>query len=237
MSDKDDIVNKIKAILSKNTKNGASVDETVAAIAKAKKLMEKYNITIEDIKQNKINKKDFEYGFDKTKKKVSSIEYLIGSIVAEYTETECFTYSFGKNNNKLVFFGLRQDVELAKYIMTNCEDSAYQSWILYKSMNNAPTTAKKAFYVGFCQKINIRIKQLIGERAVEHTGNQLIVLKNQLVKQHLKENMNGTCFKQNSPVVYNVNEHAKSNGFVAADNTVIFNQTQKQEKTLMITKG
>ena len=125
-------ISTIRSLLNKTVSNGATEEEAYAAFKHAKILMEKYSITMEDIKKKTVKAEDYGYVFVNKTKYVNTFDKLICHHIAMYTNTISHMVSIGNGDNKVFFFGHRVDVELAVYIRKICHDTLNFEWGIFK---------------------------------------------------------------------------------------------------------
>lgn len=236
--DKSQHINTIKSILDKAKDKAASESEAMNALKIAKKLMEKYNITDEDIKRGNVVIEDFVFGSNATSENYncSSFERIVSVAIAKYTNTKVNTIKTKKvgssySNTKIVFFGHNIDVNLAVWMLNVCNDSLQYEWALYKNSitNKIHGNKLKSFSVGMAQRICERIFELIQEENEENinksntnanalvvTGNAM-VLKNEIIDELYEKAMKGFGKPKRSLIMYNKDDSLKS-GYKAGNN-------------------
>ena len=77
----------IRSLLNKTVDNGATEEEAYAAIKHAKSFMEKYSLTMDDIKKKNVKQEDYGFMFVDNKKYVNTFDKLICPHIAKYTST------------------------------------------------------------------------------------------------------------------------------------------------------
>lgn len=160
-----DIINKIKALLSKTTEAGCTEAESQAAVAMANKLITQYNIALDDIKGS-------ESGLDKEKwgeaKVIESGKYTLDiSLAVDVVESYFFVQSimFRKPTSrkgigfKLCFYGTQSNVVTAKYVFDGLIFAFDNLWKKYKIVTCCPNEYKRIFICkvaeGFKDKLKI----------------------------------------------------------------------------------
>lgn len=231
----ENVVNKIKTLLNKNTKNGATEEECMSSIKMAKKLMQKYGVTEDDFKTNRVKYSDFGTQFTSGAKIVTAFEKCVSGYIAEYTNTKVFMYTIVKNHNVIAFFGHKVDVSLAIYILDMCKLAFKNGWDMYKTNFKTGQVAKHrvSYSIGMADRIAERL-QLYTKEEVSETGTDLIVLKNAIVEQLADRLFQKP--KQNLVVTFDKYDDSYGKGFKDGDNAELNRKTTKQEKTLAITK-
>src|ERR1700691_171383 len=104
MSNRDNILNKVRAILSKTVDNGCTENEAMIALSMAEKLIEEHEISDEDLKLEGekaiIEVSDI--------RDPQNVRWKICYWVSKFTET----YTYG-NKKSVKFAGLKSDVDFA----------------------------------------------------------------------------------------------------------------------------
>lgn len=209
-----DIKAKIAALLAKNSDNGATENEAMAAMRIAQKLMDEHGVTMEDILQNNSAANDFIREVMRTgRKNLHEVDLYCAVAIAEFCDVRVWQnkeYSGSKKLGVTVqFFGYVADVELAKYLREMIFRAMEWEWAKYSnSVNNVghKRSVRKSFLVGMAGRLSQRLRELKVES--RNTGNQLIVLKNQMVTQAWAEQVNINLKKTNAPKTVTVKDGA-----------------------------
>ncbi len=115
MTKREKVALKIRALLSKTETNGCSESEAILALAKAKELMNEYNLStvdISDIKTDSYGKRAREFAGGSEKRRTWHRSSLLMSKIAELTH--CRSYRSGAS---IVFFGEKHDTLIAWYML------------------------------------------------------------------------------------------------------------------------
>lgn len=118
MSNKNEMLNKIKNLLNTTTENGASEAEAQSAILLAQKLMAKHGLEMADVEANagdKATKKEVMEGYGTEGVKLAWWHKRLAQIIADNFRCYYFLRVYYKET-KIVFMGLKEDVEIAKSI-------------------------------------------------------------------------------------------------------------------------
>lgn len=213
MSNLDKVRTKIEALLKKTVENGASEQEAMTAMARAELMMEEYGIKLEDlnkgVKQTDFIKRRFNDG-----KKLSVLDHYVAAAIGRYTDTKVWNdlefagFKQGRTvkgkrrmntNSNLTFYGFAVDVELAEYIYKVCDAAMEYEWKMFSS--RLPTgqrkAARKSFLIGMAVRLRTRLDELKQANVQKTaTGNQLVVLKHQLVERAAREELNLASLKK-----------------------------------------
>lgn len=177
----------IRALLAKTLANGATEGEALAAAAKASELMAQYDLTFEDaqaVRDEAIGKSGKAYG------RTSRLHEATDTwdAICDFATVKC--YFIGP---EIVFFGQRQDVEVAHYLMDLFINCANVEWQAFRRRGRGAATdirGRKAFMRGFVYRLKARLREMRRARDAHSqaaTGNALVVLKGQLVTQRYNQ--------------------------------------------------
>lgn len=218
-----DIKSKISALLAKNTDNGASESEAIAAMRIAQKLMEEHGVTMEDILQNNSAANDFIHEVMRTgRKNLHEVDLYCVMAISEFCDVKVWqnkVYEFGEKVGVTIqFFGYVSDVELAKYLREMIFRAMEWEWAKYSnSVVNVghKRSVRKSFLVGMAGRLCERLRALKAES--RGTGNDLIVLKNKLVTQAWAEQLKINLRKKSPTTITVTNGSAYRAGQNAGD--------------------
>lgn len=185
MSDRrDQIAKKIRALLKMTEENGCTKEEALNAAMMAKKLLDEYNFTLDEVELR-------ESPFDKTAvnhtpdlvgdrlwKPAMSIAALTGARhwVARKGSVPCDT-----------FFGYKHEVETATYLLAICERAMRQEWKRLKGQYGLLTAQRQRgkiipFLDGMADELRDRIKAMVPPKP---TGTGIMVLHGQLITEEM----------------------------------------------------
>lgn len=182
--EKNDIAAKIEALLNKTVQNGATEDEAFAAMKAAKKLMDKYGMSEDDLK----NAQKDDFVFLATEFDNQDINSRVALVVSSLAEVKVFTQRNEQGKRILVFFGFETDVKFAKHVMEVVYHFHKKGWKQFlKTSDSRGYSAHRTFTIYYASRIRARIEEFINSNKIEFksTGTGLIVLKDQIVTQEL----------------------------------------------------
>lgn len=188
---------KIAALLNKKTTNGATEAEAMAALKIAQKLMAEHGVTEADILANNDAAKDFFREVVRDgRKNLHEVDLYCVATVAEFCDVKVWQekeYNGAiKIGVKLNFFGYTVDVETVKYIREVLFRAMEWEWSVYSnSLTDVghKRTIRKSFLLGMSNRINQRLRDLKAETRASG-GTSLIILKNQMVTEEYKRQVN-----------------------------------------------
>lgn len=222
---------KIASLLEKTAQNGASEDEANSAMQIAKKLMNEYGITLEDVKNSK--KDDFnEVIVNEGRRNLHEVDlYGVTTEIANFTDTEVYSQ---KINGKtvIVFFGYENDAALAEYLRDVCRMAMETEWKKFTKNNQLgghKRSHRKKFMIGMSIRISERLKEIKNQHINETTGTELVVVKSQSVKDALKEK--NIIIKSKSKKTYYEKDESFSAGNNAGNNVNLNNPIEQTKNT------
>ena len=185
MSEK--IIEKINALRAKTPERGATEEEALAALEKASALMAKYELSEADLRMVQFTKDMHHHKRTRTVKQEHPVEKYCTATIAKFCGIRAWR---DKSTATTDMFGLNEDIEMATYLMDLIRDSMNKSWKEYargayfeKGRHVAYWSFMSGFAARICQKINI----LIDARTETSSSTDLVVLKNALVNDALRE--------------------------------------------------
>lgn len=226
--EKKSIAKKIKALFAKTTEAGASEAEAMAAMAKGRELLEKYQLELSDLDIRE----------EGTEKK-SSIWSVVGEElymdVGRYCECKPWRGSERKfheakrkngrgwyeNVYIFHFVGIKSDAVFAEWLLSALVNFVQNQQADFYLDNERVTPAQSNdFVAGCCKRIKERIQHEIAERKRLRpigTGRDLVPLKNAMIQEKLNQlGVNLTSYKQEK--LSYVDAHAYAAGMAAGNN-------------------
>ncbi|PWJ81509.1 uncharacterized protein DUF2786 [Pseudaminobacter salicylatoxidans] len=175
---------RIKALMAKTTAAGATEEEALSAMQKARELMDKYGLTMDAIKadaetiaKQAMTRDDF---------KTFVIKDYLANNVARYCDCKVWV---NRKEATYTFFGTEQDRQFAIWLMGSLDLFVRNQTIRFMEERGhrggkGPWALQKGFMVGCLDRIDRRLHALIRERNAKKAGNgrSLVVVKMQLVE-------------------------------------------------------
>ena len=166
-----DIAAKIRALLNMTTENGASENEQVIAIQKARKLMDEHNLSMDEV-QLKAEGVDEFHWLDATPEQVRILRKSgLWHSIANLAEVKYWNHTASRSRTrrtfKPMFFGFSGDVMFAKWLaqsIINTVQRAADAYIksLPKEKHNA--MVKFSFAYGMARRISDRMDDEVAAR-------------------------------------------------------------------------
>jgi Protein of unknown function (DUF2786) len=199
-ADREKIVEKIKALMSKTVDKGCTEEEALAALDKARALMDAYEVTEADLQLTKeetaVLRSEPPNSLDP-----HNIKFHLMGAVAEFCS--CQTWQWRKREGKAVTFcGLPSDAQLATWLLDTLA-TFVQVELANHLMNTLPPRGERrsvirGFVDGCCERISDRLRALHAQSAAAATSNrrELVVIKSAAIDAKMEEwgiHVSGLC--------------------------------------------
>lgn len=188
---RDDILRKIQALQQRTVENGCTEDESIQASKMLDKLLLKHNLTLSDahVKESHCDMEVLNTG---TKRMPAWLKHLANTCARHF---DC---QMVYNGGELKFLGLKEDVSASTSLYqiivcaTNCEITRYKSTTGYFLMSKVYSSRClcNSFRYGMIDRLRERLREIKDERnshIEEQRGTSLVLVKNELIQNHLKE--------------------------------------------------
>ncbi len=182
---KNKIAKYIRALRAKTTANGCTEEEAAAAADKAAKLLEQYNMTIEesDLRENEFTSQEHSHD-DIIGKRL----WKVADAIAYMVDIKFWTSRPGEIP-AVTFFGFDHEVQIASYLLDICRTAMKtrhanmdHEYRLLRA--NVRRRRIEAFIDGMADRLHQRIKDM---KPKQPTGTGLVVLRKDLIKAALEE--------------------------------------------------
>jgi hypothetical protein len=218
--ERQEIAAKIRALLAKTVDAGCTEQEAVAAAAKAKELMDRYQVDLSEteLEDDGLAKGTTEF----PERRKLNVQDLIGWEIADYCEVKAWKSRgeppyFERRRWRFVYFGLRSDVEFANWLLKGLEAFIWQKADEF----GGSYFDKRNFAMGCAERITERLRAEIKARKQKpktmSSGRDLVVVKHEIVQREFNKLglRLGTC----SPKSYcsGGSDDAHSDGYQAGD--------------------
>ena len=187
MNNRENIFNKVRALLSKTVDNGCTEAEAMTALMMAEKLMAAHEIDESDLK---LEDETAVTGVSNMSDP-QNIRKLLAYWIGKFTDT--YTLLSGKD---IKIIGLKSDVDFALWLLETLSRFVKRQLKEYMWANgyqslqgNERIRYNNSFVRGCCSRINTRLKSMIDERQVTTNSTALVVAKQALINDVVK-NMN-----------------------------------------------
>lgn len=188
---RDKLIQKIKALMSKTVENGCTEAEAMAALSMAQAMMDAYEVTEDEVNQTK--QESAEVGQTKDMRDPHNIKNHMGMAISEFTNTKIWT---SNNKKTLNYCGLISDVDFALWLtehLTLFVQRELKNYIWAGGYTSLEPSSKRRVINGFVYgctiRINQRLRELVAQGKVNAStnANALVVVKNELINRKMQE--------------------------------------------------
>lgn len=188
------LLDKIKALLSKTVDNGCTETEAMTALSMAQAMMDAHEIT-----EDEVNETKYESAIRAEMKDMRDPHHIRTHLVvriSEFTNTKTWRSEYRTQKFKYNFVGLQSDVDFAMWLtetLTMFVQRELKNYIWSNNYTALEPSMKRRVINGFvhgcCSRINQRLKELTEQGKVHKTdnGNALVVVKNELIERKMQE--------------------------------------------------
>jgi hypothetical protein len=183
---RDSLVEKIRALMSKTIENGCTEHEALAALDRARALMDAYDVTEVDLQLTKAESAILR-GEPPGSRDPHGIKFLISVAVAKFCDCEVW-----KGPTGLEFCGLPADVCFAMWLLDTLTAFVQAELARHLMGGTAPKGERRFIINGFvggcCQRIKDRLTALCEQSAVGATcnGRELVAIKSAAIADKMK---------------------------------------------------
>lgn len=179
------LYDKIRALLAKTTENGCTEAEALAALAKARAMMDAYEVTVDDLKLAKEQAAILK-GTDTRNDKHGIARYLVRAV-----SVFCDCDGWRKGDG-FVFCGTPADVQLADWLHHHLIDFVRVELFGYLAKNDHFARGERrrminGFVLGCTARITNRVMQIVAEaRAKQATASNaraLVIVKTDAIRE------------------------------------------------------
>jgi Protein of unknown function (DUF2786) len=182
------ILDKIRALLSKTVANGCTEAEMLAALAKARAMRDAHGVTDEELQ---LAKDDTAILYEEPADELDphKIKWRLGGALSTYCDVKVFRQPYVSG---LKFVGARADVEWATWLLEHLADFVFEKLTDYLIVSLAPPNERRVIIKGFVLGITGRISERMLELAkppVDQTANAraLLVVKGKAIADRLEQ--------------------------------------------------
>jgi hypothetical protein len=219
MADRNSIIDKIKAMLSKTRENGCTEEEELTALAKARAWIDTHEITDNELQLSREEKAILHDESEADARDTHKIKWQLSHSVARYCNVRIYRDS---SKAGLTFAGFKSDIDFAKWLLDHLADFVHDALFDFLLDCLAPEgKARKeeirGFVIGCTERISARIIQMCNQSTTARTINSkaLVVIKDQAINDLLKAE--GICLGSSGGSRACFSESARSAGQSAGD--------------------
>src|ERR1700720_3391553 len=187
MNDRNSLLDKIRALMSKTAENGCTEHEAMAALDKARAMMDAYEITDAELQLTKADSAILR-SEPPGSRDPHGIKRGMASAVARFCDCKVW-----RGSNGLVFCGLKSDAQFATWLLDNLT-SFVQAELVKHLMGKIGDTGERrlitaSFTMGCTARISGRLNALVEQSAKVAVGNSraLVVTKAGLISATMEK--------------------------------------------------
>jgi hypothetical protein len=183
MSNRQSIVDKIKALFAKTIENGCSEAEAMAALAKAQAMRDAYEVTDEELALTKEEKAVLHAG-DRGNDP-HGIQFALVNAICTFTDTQGWrngrVRGYAAKGYQFTFCGLKPDTDLAHYLLGSLTQFVQDELVNHLATSLAPRHTSR---------LSERMHEIVRQSKAQQTSNSraLVVVKSDIVKAAMKAN-------------------------------------------------
>jgi hypothetical protein len=192
-ADIDRVIQRIQALRAKTVDQGCTEAEAMAAAAKVSELLERHDLTLDEMS---VRRSDCEGVKVATgRKRRAPVDSCIPPI-AEFCDCRVWGEEGGGEGMRYVFFGLRTDVEAARFLYDlieatfETESATFRVGDIYQALSGGDRrTALNSFQLGLASGIASKLNALKAARqgaGVKSTGFDLVAVKHAVVDEEIE---------------------------------------------------
>ncbi len=184
MADRNSIIEKIKALLSKTVENGATEAEMLSALAKASAMKDAYDISDADVQTAK-DEAAMLHADAPDLRDPHQIKWRLSGGVAAFCNVQIYR-SRGETGLKCI--GLRSDVQFAMWLIDSLADFVFTELYAHLIGCLAPRSERRiimrSFVEACCEKISDRLAELVARSKAASTanGHALVIVQDAAIK-------------------------------------------------------
>lgn len=182
--DRKKIIERIRALRSKTTQNGCTEEEAAAAATMVAKLLERYNLTLDE---TELRESEFSSERHPQEDQLGRCIHRVAAAIAYMIDIRYWAARPGEAP-AITFFGFSHEVEIASYLLDICRNAMiYQAEKIEHENRLLRANVRQRRIISFLDGMADRLAQRIRELKPKNPpGTGLIVLRGQLVDAELK---------------------------------------------------
>jgi hypothetical protein len=190
MADRNSIIAKTKALLSKTTENGCTEEEALTALAKARAWIDAYEISDDELQLSREEKAVLHDESEADARDAHKIKWQLCHGVGLYCNVKIYRDS---SKAGLTFIGFKSDIEFATWLLDHLSDFVHAALFEHLLDCLAPDGKERkevirGFVVGCTERITIRLLGMCDQSKNARTtnGKALVVIKDQAIEDFMK---------------------------------------------------
>jgi Protein of unknown function (DUF2786) len=190
MTDRNAIIEKIKALLAKTTERGATEHEMLAALDKAAAMRDAYEISDEELQLTK-EEKAILHADPPDLTDPHRIKWRLAAGVSEFCGVQIYRT---RHEAGLKCIGMPSDVQFAMWLLDTLADFVFGELYAHLIGSLAPRSERRVIIRSFveacCDRITDRLLALVEQSKAARTsnGHELVVVKGAAIKAFMEAN-------------------------------------------------
>lgn len=187
---KNSMIDKIKALLSKTTEAGCTEQEMLSSLAKARAMMDAYDISDDDLQLSREEKAVLHDESSANADDSHKIKWQLVYGVAKFCNVQIFR---DRQKAGLSFIGFKSDIEYAMWLLDHLSDFVHNALFEFLLDYDCLATkdrkeAIRGFVIGCTGRIEARMIEMCNQSESARTtnGKALVVIKDQAIKDFMK---------------------------------------------------
>jgi len=184
---RESLLDKIRALLSKTTENGCTENEALAALDKARAMMDAYEVTEADLQLSKAEAAVLR-SEPAGSRDPHNIKWYLCSAVADFCDCKAWR---SRKTGGLVFCGMQSDAQFATWLLDSLAGFVQGELMKHLMGNLAPRGERRlvinGFVAGCTGRISARLQELTAQSKVVASSNSraLVITKTAAIKATL----------------------------------------------------
>jgi uncharacterized protein DUF2786 len=191
---KEGLVQKLQALQNMTVANGCTESEALVAAGKAAELLERYGLSIEELKATAPNHLCDQNTLDCGRPRFTHEVQFLAPVIAEFTKTKTWQ-TRTSTEVQMTFFGLKADVQIASYLYNVFRSVMDNEWKLFWCCHAVEPgvnrrTARKSFMLGMINRIQAKLFDIMKDAdsgSVLVESREIVVLKEEIVEKALQD--------------------------------------------------
>jgi hypothetical protein len=171
----EDLVRKLRSLQDKTTANGCTEQEALQAAEKVAELLDKYGLSVEQLKLETAKEECRTTSFDLGSKRRPHCVILCSNAIAKYTSTR--SWWLNTSPVEYVFFGFPSDVKIAGWLLGRVKKAMDREYGVHYAAYTGPLhwkTVQKVFMTGMANRLNARLTELTEKRSAKPPVAQVV---------------------------------------------------------------
>jgi hypothetical protein len=190
MADRNSIIEKIKALLSKTKENGCTEEEELSALAKARAWIDTHEVTDDELQLSREEKAILHDESEADARDTHRIKWQLAVAVGRYCNVRIYR---DRSKAGLTFAGFKSDIYFATWLLDHLSDFVHDALFGFLLDCLAPKGKERkqeirGFVIGCTGRISARLIEMCDQSKTERTtnGKALVVIRDQAIKDLFK---------------------------------------------------